>query len=121
MSGWAIDPVAVDEIMTAVGELRPDLDAAVSDYRVETSLSYLQWGGVLTMDVQAAVVNLLADQQARLANIATRVDAGRIGVSLAAAAYDGGADDMCEEFQTEMVATAASGDFGFFQPYLEMP
>ncbi len=113
MSGWAIDPIAVDEIMTAVGELRPDLDAAVSDYRVETSLSYLQWGRVLAMDVQTAVLNLLADQRARLTNIATRVEAGRVGASLAAAAYDGSADDMCEELQTEMVATAASGDSGY--------
>lgn len=121
MSGWSLDPAAIGTIVGAVGELRPDLDAAVSHYRVEQVFEYLSWGGGLTADVAMAVSALLSDQQARMESIGNRVDAGRVGVSLAAAAYDAGAHDMCETFQAEMVATAGDGDFGFFQPYLESP
>lgn len=121
MSSWKLDPGQIEGILNEVEELRPALDRAVSDYRVERVFDYLAWGGGITVDVAAAVSNLLADQEARLRNIANRVDSGRIGVALASAAYGAGAHEMCETTQVEMLATAESGDFGYFQPFLEPP
>lgn len=51
MSGWKLDPAAIGTITDAVAELRPDLDAAVSEYRVEQVFEFIARGGGLTADV----------------------------------------------------------------------
>lgn len=121
MTQWRLVPSEVETIVGEVADLRPDLDAAFSEHRVERVFEYLTWGGGLTSEVPNAVGLLLADQQDRLANIGNRVDAGRVGVALAAAAYEAGAEDLYEAVQSEMVATAGDGDFTYFEPFLEPP
>lgn len=121
MSEWQLVPEEISGVLKEVDEYREDLNAAVSPFRLETVFEYLSWGGGLTAEVSAAVDLLLADQQDRLTRIGNRVDAGRVGVALAVAAYEAGADEMYDTVQSEMLATAVSGDFSYFEPFLEPP
>jgi hypothetical protein len=119
MGGWQVEPDDVRQILAEVGEHREDLDGAITEDRVEWLFHMLRWGGPLTDVVPAALSRLLADQEDRLAVVGNRVAAGSVGVALAVDAYELGQEEMAGELQSEMVATAGSGDFSYFQPYLE--
>lgn len=119
MGGWQVEPGEVREILAEVGEHREDLDGAITQDRVEWLFHMLRWGGGLTDAVPAALSRLVGDQEDRLAVVGNRVAAGAVGVSLAVDAYGLGQEEMASQVQSQMVSTAESGDFSWFEPYLE--
>lgn len=114
MNGWQIDPNGIQPILTSVETDRGELNQALTEDKFTSVFDGLTWGGGITADVPAAVDALLQDQMTNLTNIGNRINAGVVGVSNATIAYNNGQYDMCGTFQTEMLASAESGDFDYF-------
>ena len=114
MTGWQIDPSGVDGVLKAVDTDRTTLNEALAEEKFTGIFDGLTWGGGVTAEVPTAVNNLLQDQMKNLTNIGNRINAGIVGVSNATVAYNNSQYDMCSTFQTEMLASAESGDFQYF-------
>ena len=56
-----------------------------------------------------------------MTNINSRINAGLVGVSNAAIAYNNGQQDMAAAYQSELVKSAQSGDFTYFVQHQATP
>ena len=66
-------------------------------------------------EVPKALQALMQNQKSNLQTVTNRVAAGTNGVANAVASYNQGRDAMAGEFQRQMVASASSGDFSYFE------
>lgn len=115
MTQWKVDPDAVKAIMVNVAADQGELGAALSEDGFQGVLDALVWGRDLTGCVSAAVNAVFTDQSANLQNIGNRINAGIIGVSNAAIAFQNSQEDMCDSFQAELLLSAETGDFTYFE------
>jgi len=61
------------------------------------------------------VISLMENQKSNLQAVTNRVAAGTNGVANAVVSYNQGQEAMAGEFQRQMVASASSGDFSYFE------
>ena len=115
MTSWKIDPVGVEGILTSVGAEQQGLVAALGEGEFEAVFTGIGEAGGLIAEVPKALKALMENQKSNLQTVTNRVAAGTNGVANAVVSYNRGQEAMAGEFQRQMVASASSGDFTFFE------
>lgn len=123
MTNWKIDVAGVEgvlgKVQTSVDALGKDLSAkSFGDLNSAVTGGYTPGGPAingLLMLVPQAVNNLMGDQKKNFDSIGNHIRAGIIGVTAAKIYYHNGQTDMCSAVQSHMSASAASGDFSWFE------
>ena len=108
---WKIDPAGVKGILTSVGTEQETLIAVLGEGEFEA----IGEAGGLIAEVPKALQALMENQKSNLQAVTNRVAAGTNGVANAVGSYNRGQDAMAGEFQRQMVASASSGDFSYFE------
>lgn len=114
MGGWRLQPGVIGAVLADVEAELEAMNAAWSQDRLESVLEDLGAVGPAGADVRTAVVGVLNGQGGRLSTMGARVSAGLIGVESATACYQAGQEEMLGQVQTQMLASAASGDFSWW-------
>lgn len=114
MSGWRLDPGAIGVVLTSAEEDLETMNGAWSASQLEGAVEDLGAVGAAGVDVCAAVVEVLNAQGGRLSSMGNRVSAGLMGVESATACYEAGQEGMAAECQSQMLASAGSGDFSWW-------
>ena len=117
MTSWKIDPAGVEKILTGVGTEQEGLIAALGDGEFEAIFTGISEAGGLIAKVPEALQALMQNQKSNLQAVTNRVAAGTNGVANSVAAYNRGQEDMAGEFQRQMMASASSGDFSYFETH----
>jgi hypothetical protein len=125
MSGWSIEPEGVRQVLNRVQDDAKELSTAfggIADAQesldggsgaTAASTAVSQWRVAATpllAPVAAAVLGLLESEQARIAGIATRIEACGVGAGNATMAYLQGDEEMAASTQRSALAAASSGD-----------
>ena len=117
MTSWRIDPGGVNGILAGVGAEQQGLVAALGEGEIEAIFTGISEAGGLIAEVPKALQALMQNQKSNLQAVTNRVAAGTNGVANSVIAYNRGQDDMAGEFQRQMVASASSGDFSYFEAH----
>ena len=117
MSTWKINPAGVQGILTNVAAEQQELGAALKEETFESIFTGISGAGALVSEVPAALQELMEDQKANLNSVVNSVAAGVNGVSNATLCYNQGQEDMAGQFQQEMLRSAQTGDFSFFEQH----
>ena len=112
---WKIDPAGVNGILTSVGTEQETLIAVLGEGEFEAIFTGIGEAGGLIAEVPKALQALMENQKSNLQAVTNRVAAGTNGVANAVGSYNRGQDAMAGEFQRQMVASASSGDFSYFE------
>ena len=112
---WKIDPAGVKGILTSVGTEQETLIAVLGEGEFEAIFTGIGEAGGLIAEVPKALQALMENQKSNLQAVTNRVAAGTNGVANAVDSYNRGQDAMAGEFQRQMVASASSGDFSYFE------
>ena len=112
---WKIDPAGVNGILTSVGTEQQGLVAALGEGEFEAIFTGIGEAGGLIAKVPKALQALMENQKSNLQAVTNRVAAGTNGVANAVVSYNQGQEAMAGEFQRQMVASASSGDFSYFE------
>ena len=112
---WKIDPAGVKGILTGVGTEQETLIAVLGEGEFEAIFTGIGEAGGLIAEVPKALQALMENQKSNLQAVTNRVAAGTNGVANAVGSYNRGQDAMAGEFQRQMVASASSGDFSYFE------
>ena len=112
---WKIDPAGVKGILTSVGTEQETLIAVLGEGEFEAIFTGIGEAGGLIAEVPKALQALMENQKSNLQAVTNRVAAGTNGVANAVGSYNRGQDAMAGEFQRQMVASASSGDFSYFE------
>lgn len=115
MSSWSIDPVNLETLLSSVQVEQTSMNAALEEGDFTAIFTGLGSGPDVMGEVQKAVNNLLEDQKNNLTTICSAVAAGVNGVAYAARACAEGNEEMAANVQTQMVRSASSGDFTYFE------
>ena len=110
MTSWRIDPGGVEGILKQVGAEQQGLVAALGEGEFEAIFTGISEAGGLIAKVPEALQALMQNQKSNLQAVTNRVRNSVI-------AYNRGQDDMAGEFQRQMVASASSGDFSYFEAH----
>lgn len=111
MGAWRLVPAEIGRVLTAVeGDLQA-MSEAWAQQRLEEAMAGVDAAGPAGADVKNALVVVLNAQQDRLAAMGARVTAGLVGVESAAACFEAAQEDMLAQCQSQMLASAGSGDF----------
>ena len=113
MTSWRIDPAGVEGILTSVGAEQEGLVAVLGEGEFEAIFTGISEAGGLIAEVPKALQALMENQKSNLQAVTNRVAAGTNSV----AAYNCGQEAMAGEFQQQMVLSASSGDFSFFETH----
>ncbi len=112
MSKWSIDTPAVFGIL---GEVRTTSDELGTAFGTVTAAHEELVGGLSGLPgVAEAVAAVLSSEAGRFRNVGTRITAGVLGASSAAASYTNADEKMAADAQRAAVAASTSGDFAFF-------
>lgn len=121
MSGWKLLPDRIQEVLLAVNDeaegLRTDLvgsEGAPIDHGAAV-MDGLAWAPELTGPVTAAVDAAMAAQAQSMETISNGIAAAQLGVLNATMAYNQGNEEMAAAAQAQAAASAASGDFSWFE------
>src|SRR5699024_5153371 len=117
MTSWKIDPSGGQGILRTVEEDNGERGDALTEAKVQAEFEGLTWGGALTEDVPQAVAAMLEGQSTNLTNIGNRISAGVVGVANAVIAYNNGQEEMAGTYQTELLTSAETGDFSYFDEH----
>ncbi|WP_281275560.1 DUF6507 family protein [[Pseudopropionibacterium] massiliense] len=117
MTSWRIDPAGVEGILTSVGAEQEGLVAVLGEGEFEAIFTGISEAGGLIAEVPKALQALMENQKSNLQAVTNRVAAGTNGVANSVAAYNRGQEAMAGEFQQQMVLSASSGDFSFFETH----
>ncbi|MDN5559411.1 MAG: DUF6507 family protein [Ruaniaceae bacterium] len=118
MSEWKMDGAEVLNVLTGTETAYNALLGIVTEQRLGEIFGGLTWGAGVTACVSQAVDSVLSEQQSvNLRGIVNHVGAGIAGVGNAGTALNGGNEEMASTFQSEMFATAQSGDFTYFDEH----
>ena len=112
---WKIDPAGVNGILKQVGAEQQGLVAALGEGEFEAIFTGIGEAGGLIAEVPKALQALMENQKSNLQAVTNRVAAGTNGVANAVVSYNQGQEAMAGEFQRQMVASASSGDFSYFE------
>ena len=112
---WKIDPAGVEGILKQVGAEQQGLVAALGEGEFEAIFTGISEAGGLIAEVPKALQALMENQKSNLQAVTNRVAAGTNGVANAVVSYNQGQEAMAGEFQRQMVASASSGDFSYFE------
>ena len=112
---WKIDPAGVNGILTSVGTEQQGLVAALGEGEFEAIFTGIGEAGGLIAEVPKALKALIMNQKSNLQAVTNRIAAGTNGVANAVGSYNRGQEAMAGEFQRQMVASASSGDFSYFE------
>ena len=102
-------------ILTSVGTEQETLIAVLGEGEFEAIFTGIGEAGGLIAEVPKALQALMENQKSNLQAVTNRVAAGTNGVANAVGSYNRGQDAMAGEFQRQMVASASSGDFSYFE------
>lgn len=102
-------------MLTNVQAEQESLTGALEQGDFEAIFSALASAGDFRGDVSTALNGLFEDQKRNLESITSSVAAGANGVGLATRACNQGNEEMAANIQTEMVRSATTGDFTFFE------
>ncbi|WP_420112808.1 DUF6507 family protein [Pseudactinotalea sp.] len=117
MSRWQLQPDAITSVLTAVEGDLETMNGAWSAEALDAVSASMSASGPVGADVQSALTAVLNSQGERLAAMGGRVSAGLVGVESAVNCFEAGQEEMLEECQTHMVASAGSGDFSWWYGY----
>lgn len=115
MTKWRMEAVSVSGVLSKTGAAHKDLLGSVDEEAVRGVFTDLAWGGSVTAHVPEALGAVLEEQLGSVRRIVNHVEAGILGVGNAAAQLKQGDQEMASRFQAEMLASAATGDFKFFE------
>lgn len=115
MSSWNIDPSGVEALLRNVQSEQESLNGALEQGDFQAIFTALASAGDFRGDVSTALNGLLDDQKRNLDSITSRVAAGANGVGFAVRACNQGNEEMAATVQTEMMHSATTGDFTFFE------
>ena len=115
MTSWSIEPAGLQTLLTNVETEKDLLYGALEDSDFETIYTNLQSAGDIRGDVPQALNGLFEDNKQTLNTICSSVTAGVVGVTYAARAYMQGNEDMATSVETEMINSADTGDFTYFE------
>ena len=91
--------------------------AVLGEEECEAIFTGISEAGGLIAEVPKALQALMQNQKSNLQAVTNRVAAGTSGVRNSVIAYNRGQEDMAGEFQRQMVASASSGDFSYFEAH----
>lgn len=114
MGRWRLEPAAIRGVLAAVEGDLETMNAAWSATRLSTVMSEMDAVGPAGADVASALAAVLDAQAERLTSMGNRVSAGLVGVESALACFEVANEDMLAACQTQMLATAGSGDFSWW-------
>lgn len=114
MGRWRLEPTAIRGVLAAVEGDLETMNAAWSASRLSTVMSEMDAVGPAGADVASALAAVLDAQAERLTSMGNRVSAGLVGVESALACFEVANEDMLAACQTQMLATAGSGDFSWW-------
>lgn len=114
MGRWRLEPAAIRDVLAAVEGDLETMNAAWSASRLSTVMSEMDAVGPAGADVASALAAVLDAQAERLTSMGNRVSAGLVGVESALACFEVANEDMLAACQTQMLATAGSGDFSWW-------
>lgn len=114
MGRWRLEPAAIRGVLAAVEGDLETMNAAWSASRLSTVMSEMDAVGPAGADVASALAAVLDAQTERLTSMGNRVSAGLVGVESALACFEVANEDMLAACQTQMLATAGSGDFSWW-------
>ncbi|GAB2984383.1 MAG TPA: DUF6507 family protein [Actinotalea caeni] len=114
MGRWRLEPAAIRGVLAAVEGDLETMNAAWSASRLSTVMSEMDAVGPAGADVASALAAVLDAQAERLTSMGNRVSAGLVGVESALACFEVANEDMLAACQTQMLATAGSGDFSWW-------
>lgn len=114
MGRWRLEPAAIRGVLAAVEGDLETMHAAWSASRLSTVMSEMDAVGPAGADVASALAAVLDAQAERLTSMGNRVSAGLVGVESALACFEVANEDMLAACQTQMLATAGSGDFSWW-------
>ncbi|MEI2730778.1 MAG: DUF6507 family protein [Dermatophilaceae bacterium] len=125
MTGWRLDPAGVRLVLTACQGQAEALGKGLTEDKFNEIGSAVTGGATaggpsvngVQMQVATAVGELFEDQKANFTTIRNHINAGILGVGNALIAYQNGNIDMATNFQTQMIRSADSGDFAYFDKY----
>ncbi len=115
MTSWKIDPAGVAGILNNVASEQEALANVLTDGEFQAIFTGISGAGALVAEVPKALQALMQNQKANLQAVTNRVAAGTNGVANAVVSYNQGQEAMAGEFQRQMVASASSGDFSYFE------
>lgn len=125
MSGWRLAPAGVRAVLTKTQgqaeSLGTDLSAEKFNAIGTAVTGGMTHGGPtvngVQMQVPTAVAELFEDQQRNFTTIRNHVNAGILGVGNALVSYQNGNSEMAATFQAEMIKSADSGNFEYFNQH----
>lgn len=114
MGKWHLQPERITAVLTAVEGDLDGMNQAWSTRRLDAVTEDMQAAGPAAADVMSAVVAILNAQGERLASMGNRVSAGLVGVESAVGCFENAQEDMLAQCQSQMLASAGSGDFSWW-------
>lgn len=117
MSQWKIAPAAVKAMLLEVSEQQEGLATAFSEEDLEAIETALSWCPQVAGHILTALKRVTETQKKNLRTVASHVHAGVVGVGNATISYNRAQQEMAGNFEREMLKSAASGDFSYFEQY----
>jgi hypothetical protein len=114
MATWHLQPEGIAAVLAAVEADLDGMNQAWSARRLESVATDMEAAGPAAADVTSAVVALLNAQGERLTSMGNRASAGLVGVESAVGCFENAQLDMLGQCQSQMLASAASGDFSWW-------
>ncbi len=115
MTQWSIEPSGLESLLNSARSDQASMNGALEDRDFTAIFSGLGSGPDVLGEVLKATNTLLQDQRANLTSICNTATSGIDGVALAARACAAGNEDMAASIQSQMVTSAVTGDFTFFE------
>lgn len=120
VGGWQMDNAAIQTVLESVGAEAESLGEVWTEGKISsvTALDFCDNdGGQIGVITEAALQEFMGAGAIMATNIVQRITAGIYGVAAAATEYAQADVDMSAlaDAQTEMTASASSGDFAYFE------
>lgn len=112
--GWRLQPAVIRTVLAQTEVDLEAMDSAWAEPNLEGVVDELTRAGDVGADVTGAVVAVLNAQAGRLTSMGNRVSAGVAGVGAATDCFELGQEEMLAQCQTQMLTSAASGDFSWW-------
>lgn len=117
MSRWQLEPAVIGGVLAAVEVDLESMNKAWAEDDLTAVMAGIEAVGPAGSDVQSAMAAVLNAQNERLATMGNRVSAGLVGVESAVNCFDSAQEDMLAQCQSQMFASAGSGDFAWWYGY----
>ncbi len=122
MSEWKMEPTSLAEVLKNTGTAYDEVLGVITEQGMDAIFTGLLWGGFITQSVPQALSDVLQEQQkVNLQNIANHIGAGVTGVTNAAIELSRGNESMATTFESQMLSSASSGDFTYFEQHGHRP